>query len=302
MTAPTLPILPALRAGPPAAMRPWPASVPTAEEAIEAFAGHARDSASAPFASQLHGELTPEEMRVLDSGGAGAQALRAAQALRLRLMMAQASRPAAGQPIDSAAVEALVSEADALLGVLRAPDEDCAEAFDATRLALTTQAVDFSEMLQGLLQAEATASVEKAAGVLGHKARPRLFRVLPPEQRAQLHQRLRFNKLGVALVALGLLSLFVNLYLAAPPKAANPPSLYGLPPGVISAPIGRSGAGLVTSPDGRPIPAAIVEQARVRAVATGGEVQVLGDKAFVILPKKLEEPQKVAPRGGKAPP
>jgi hypothetical protein len=276
--------------------------VPSAEEALEAFAGHARDSACAPFASQLHGELTPEEMRVVDSGGAGAQALRAAQALRLRMMMAQASRPAPGGPIDSAAVEALVSEADALLGVLRAPDEDCAAAFDATRLALTTQAVDFSEMLQGLLQAEASASVERAADVLGPKVRPRMFRLLPAEHRARFHQQLRFNKLGFALLALSLLSIFVNFYLAAPRKEAIPAGLYGLPQGVIGAPIGRSGAGLVTSPDGKPIPAEIVEQARARAVATGGEVHALGDKAFVILPRKIDGPSSVAPQGGKAPP
>lgn len=140
---------------PPAARIDWPAGISDDAEAEDALRRalegktdgrplHALAAQVIEAASDLERAVLKREPQPFD-----ASAVRKATVIRLRVAEALATTPAAGSPVDKAALSAILGQIDGLLAevapLLQGASEELAPALEAVRDSLVREAIDFSE-------------------------------------------------------------------------------------------------------------------------------------------------------------
>jgi hypothetical protein len=239
--------------------------------------------------------LSPLERDVL-SGAAtppGADTVRKAALMRLRVAAALAAAPAPGTPVDAGAVSAILAEIDGLLSEVGAlvhtatPEEQ--GSLEAMRNALVKEAIDFSEAAQRLAPGEGDTAAPKVRAAV---ARARVLSVERGEEKGGRKRRALFVVLAVCLLGGG---AFHAVRLARREEPTPLPTLAGAPANATAlsgAPRpGAPGLTVVRSTDGRPFRpdevAALAEAERVK----GNVVKELGPGVLVILPPGAQAPR-----------
>jgi hypothetical protein len=171
----------------------WPASIPEPAEAASALraalAGSGRQGSPLAGLDEVLASLADVELAVLagEPLPIEPEPIRQAAVTRVRVAAALATVPAAGEPVDAAAVSALLAEIDGLLSrvneLASGAPEDLQPSLEAVRNALVREAIDFSEAAQRASPAGAPAVVPAPAPA-GRPSKTRIVSVDAEPERA----------------------------------------------------------------------------------------------------------------------
>jgi hypothetical protein len=164
----------------------WPASIPAPAEAAsalrQALSGAGPEGAPIPGIDEVVASLADVELAVLagEPLPLDPEPIRRAAVTRVRVAAALATAPGGGEPVDAAAVSALLAEIDGVLSqvsdVASGAPEDLQPSLEAVRNALVGEAIDFSEAAQRASPAGAPA-VAPAPAPAGRPSKTRIVSV-----------------------------------------------------------------------------------------------------------------------------
>jgi hypothetical protein len=222
--------------------------------------------------------------------------LRNAILTRWRLAVALELRPPPGTAIDGGALEALLTEVDAVLANIQASadgNEAVSAAIAATRGALARDAVALSEIAADEAHRAANAAAEaKATKKYQHVAR--LVSVSSETAKVAVRSKLFWAIAIVSVLAAGAYHGYRYLAPRPPPAVSSLP--IDLPPGVSGFKDDSRGIIVLTVPDRQQLPdAAALQQLKAKAEATGKAFHQIAPGEYILAPPAMKIPDAASP-------
>jgi len=266
----------------------WPCNVPSNAQASQLFsADRARADKDGP-SGKLWSSLTETETNALmgQQSSLDLTALRHATLVRWRLANALETKPPPGSPVDVAALEQLLNEADAALSKVQVPDaatEAVRAGYASARRALAKEAVALSEVAAEFAQhAAADAAARKATKKYQHVAR--IVATTTNTAKIALRSKVLWAGFAVSLLGAGAFHGYRYLQERNAPKTGPSYSAAGMH----GYKNDSTGVTVLHSVDPTiPVNEAELAKLKAEAEASGKRVHQVGLGEYIIAPKDM---------------